>query len=289
MGKNLILVGMAVLLAACGRDPDVVIVGSKNFTENVILGEIVAQHLEARGLPVERRLNLGGTFLCHQALLAGEIDVYPEYSGTALNAILEMPLQYDSAAVLRAVGVAYERDLGARWMAPFGFNDTYAVVVRKEDAAEFGLETISDLRKVMDQWQLGVNFEFIEREDGLKGMLERYELEFSLAPKTMDLNLVLRALRDGRMDVAVENSTSGMIAALDLAVLEDDRGYFPPYDAAAVVNAEALERHGGLGAALAELAGKIDEEAMRQLNAGVDRDQRKVADVAAEWLAGAGL
>ena len=273
----------ALLLVGCSS-PEIIRVGSKNFTENVFLGELIAQQIESRtGYQVERRLNLGGTFLCHEALLAGEIDVYPEYTGTALTAILEEPVASDAGQVYDRVRNAYEQRFHLSWGPPFGFNNTFAVLIRAEDAR--GLETISDLAPVAPQLTIGFNFEFLEREDGWPGMKRAYNLAFKGEPRTLDLNLVYQALRAGQVDVAIGNSTHGLIEKLDLRVLHDDRGYFPPYDAAAIARRETLDRFPGLEESLAQLGGAIPQAQMRSLNRALDVDQRRVEEVAAEFLA----
>lgn len=276
------LLAAALLLAACSS-PDVIRVGSKNFTENVFLGELIAQQIErTTDYRVDRRLNLGGTFLCHQALLAGEIDIYPEYTGTALTAILEQPVQDDPGAVLESVRQAYAERFNLVWTRPFGFNDTYAVLMRAEDHPD--VRTLTDLAAVAPRLTIGFNFEFLEREDGWKGMRDVYGLELKGDPVTMDLNLVYQALRAGQVDVAVGNSTHGLIEKLDLRILDDDRRYFPPYEAAPVVRRETLDRFPGLEQALNQLGGRLPDAKMRELNQALDVDQRRVEEVAAEFL-----
>ncbi|MEZ5365937.1 MAG: glycine betaine ABC transporter substrate-binding protein [Bryobacterales bacterium] len=273
-----------LVLSACSS-PDVIRVGSKNFTENVFLGELIAQQIDRRTeYRVERRLNLGGTFLCHEALLAGEIDVYPEYTGTALTAILEEPVESDSGAVFDRVREAYAEKFQLVWTKPFGFNNTFAVLVRKEDAQ--GIETISDLAAVAPNLTIGFNFEFLEREDGWPGLSKEYGLAFADKPKTLDLNLVYQALEAGQVDVAVGNSTHGLIEKLGLRMLRDDKGYFPPYDAAPVVRQATLERFPGLREALDELGGAISQVEMQRINRELDVEQRRVEDVAKAVLAG---
>jgi glycine betaine/choline ABC-type transport system substrate-binding protein len=278
------------VLAACGRDGSAVVVGSKNFTESVVLAELIAQQIEARTeLRVERRLNLGGTFLCHQALVAGQIDVYPEYSGTALTAILEEPVRRDPAEVLRIVSEAYQQKFDAEWLAPLGFNNTYAIVVRGEDAEQRGIRTLSDLAAVSDQFVIGFMFEFAERQDGYRGLIETYGMSFKNEPRTMDLGLIYRALRDGQIDVGVGSATNGLISALKMRVLEDDKRYFPPYDAAPVARTAALDQHPEVREALAALGGIFSEQEMREVNYAVDGEQRPVADVVRELRERKGL
>jgi osmoprotectant transport system permease protein len=260
-----------------------VVVGSKNFTEQVILGEIVAAHLEARGFRVDRRLNLGGTSLCHAAVRSGQIDLYVEYTGTALTDVLKRPVANDPAVVLDTVREGY-RGLGLSVGDPLGFNNTYALVMRSERAEALGITRMSDLAAHAATLRVGLFGEFLEREDGMRGLLRVYEFRFRIPPKEMDLGLLYRALLEDEVDLAVGSATDGLIAAHRLRVLEDDRRYFPPYDAVAVVNAARLDAHPGLQAAMAELSGRISEEAMRRMNYAVDAEHRAPAAVAREFL-----
>ena len=277
-------------LVSCSKSDPVIVVGSKNFTESVLLGELLAQQIEhGTALRVERRLNLGGTFLCHQALRSGKIDLYPEYTGTALTAILKRPVEQDPDKVLETVSLAYREEFAAQWLQPFGFNNTFAVVVRPEDTGPQPLRTISDLAAVSKDRTIGFNFEFLERQDGYPGLVARYGLSFAREPKTMDLGLLYRALRGGQIDVAVGSSTDGLIAAWNLRVLEDDLRYFPPYDAAPVVRIETLERHPKLRDALAQLGDLLSENEMQGLNHEIDGRHRAVAQVVRELRHNKGL
>jgi glycine betaine/choline ABC-type transport system substrate-binding protein len=283
-GRRHATIALAVLATACGGR-DRIVVGAKNFTESDLLAEIVAQQIERRtGLPVERRLHLGGTFVCHQALVSGEIDAYVEYSGTALTAVLEHAPLHDPDSVLRVVRAAYADRFALVWGEPFGFDNTFAVTVRRADAEREGLRTIGDLARVAPRWRAGFGYEFLERPDGFAGLARTYGLTFASPPTAMDLGLTYRALADGRVDVIAGNSTDGLIAALDLVVLEDDRRYFPPYNAAPVVRRVVIERHPAVRAALAELAGRITDAEMRRLNALADVERRDLAVIAREWL-----
>ena len=219
---------------------------------------------------------------------AGQIDVYVEYSGTALTDILKRPVSPDPAAVLRAVREDYAR-LGLRVGSPLGFNNSYALVMRRTDAEARGLRRISDLRPYAATLRVGLFGEFLERADGMPGLLRAYGLRFGVPPREMDLGLLYQALADGKVDLVVGSATDGLIAAMDLVVLEDDRHYFPPYDAVPVMNEASLRRHTGLLEAVESLAGRIDEKAMRRMNYAVDGEHRRPADVAREFLAGAGL
>lgn len=290
MPRRLLLLLIPLLLSGCARErPDRIVIGSKNFTEQVILGELLAQHLEARtGLKVERRFNLGGTFICHQALVAGQIDVYVEYTGTALTAILKQPPQRDPDEVFRTVQEQY-RPLGLEWTPPLGFNNTFAMVIRGQDARRQGLKSISDIARVAPRWRAGFGYEFTERADGLKGLVATYGLKFGSPPRAMEIGLLYRALTEKQVDIVAGNSTDGLIEALDLVALEDDRHYFPPYYAAPVVRRAALERHPELRRALEELAGKISEEEMRRLNYAVEGERRDLRQAVREFLRSKGL
>jgi len=269
---------------------DTIVIGSKNFTEQIIVAELLAQHLEARtDMKVERRFDLGSTLICHQALRTGAIDVYVEYTGTALTVILdEVPVQ-DPKQVFQRIKKEYARRFGLMWMPPLGFNNTFAIVVRGEDARQLNLEAISDLETHTPNWRAGFGYEFMERPDGFEGLAETYNLRFGSPPRTMELGLLYRALQDKQVDVVAGNSTDGLIDALDLSVLKDDRNYFPPYHAAPVVRQDTLQRFPSVGAALEQLAGTISEEEMRRMNYAVDGQGRALKEVVAGFLRAKGL
>jgi glycine betaine/choline ABC-type transport system substrate-binding protein len=261
-------------------------VGSKNFTEQIVLGEIVAQQLERRlGAKVDRKLDLGGTLLAHQALRSGAIDLYPEYTGTALTAVLKLPPSSGAAAVLERVRAEYRRRWSLEWLDPLGFDNTFAMVVRGPDARAQGIETLTDAARRKPGWTLGVGYEFLQRPDGLAGLLATYRLPLAGSPKSMDLGLLYSALEQKQVDMAAANATDGMLSVLDVRVLRDDRHYFPPYLAAVIVRRESLAAHPGLRAALDQLSGKISAAAMQELNHQVDGLHRPVAAVARDWLA----
>jgi osmoprotectant transport system substrate-binding protein len=273
----------ALLLASCGARTRIV-VGSKNFTEQVILGEILAQQIERRmGIPVERYLNLGGTLLVHQALVRGSIDLYPEYTGTALMAVLKRPPATDPAAVLANVRAAYEQRWKLTWLPPLGFNNTFAMMIRGDMARADHLATLSEAASARP-WRLGVGAEFQQRADGLPGLTKAYGLRINDDPVTMDLGLLYSALDSGKVEMIAANSTDGQAAVRDVAVLDDDRHYFPPYDCAVVARAETLARYPGLRGALEQLSGKLTAEIMRRLNQQVDGQRRSAAQVAQEFL-----
>lgn len=275
---------LAAVAAGCGRS-DRIVVGAKNFTESDLLAEIVAQQIERRtALSVERKLHLGGTFVCHQAITAGQIDVYVEYTGTAFTAVLKHEPGPTADSVRRLVTSEYAQQWQLVWLDPFGFDNTFAITVRQADAERYGLRRISDLAAIAPQWKAGFGYEFLERADGFAGLSRVYGLRFAAPPLAMDLGLTYRALADGKVDVIAGNSTDGQVEALHLTVLQDDRHYFPPYEAAPVVRSAVLERHPEVRRALAELAGKIDDAEMRRLNARADVQHEDIRAIALDWL-----
>ena len=260
-------------------------IGAKNFTESDLLAEIFAQQIERRtGLAVTRKLHLGGTFVCHAAIVAGDIGIYPEYTGTAYAAVLKHPPIADPDSVYRATQAEYATQFGLVWGRPLGFNNTFAILVRHVDADGHGLRNISDLAKMTGRWRAGFGYEFLERADGFQGLARIYGLAFAEPPTALDLGLTYRALADGKVDVIAGNSTDGQIAALDLVSLADDRHYFPPYQAAAVLRSDLLRRHPAIGTALDELAGRLSDAEMRRLNALADVQHRDIPEIARQWL-----
>lgn len=273
----------ALLLSSCSRPPHIV-VGSKNFSEQILLGEILAQQIERRlGVPVERRLNLGGTLLAHEALVKGSIDLYPEYTGTALAAVLKRPPFTDARAVLAAVRTDYRKQWHLAWLSPLGFNNTFAMIVRGETARGAKLATLSEAA-AHQPWRMGVGYEFQKREDGLDGLLKIYGLRIDGNLVTMDLGLLYQALQTRKVDMIAANSTDGLASALDVTVLADDRRYFPPYECAVVVREDTLARFPQLRDALDRLAGKLPDAVMRKLNYAVDGEHRPPAQIAGEFL-----
>ena len=282
--KLLCLVLLCVSLVSCSHRERIV-VGSKNFTEQVILGELVAQQIErTTHLEVDRKLNLGGTLVCHDALAAGQIDTYVEYTGTAFTAILKMAPSADSNHVYEAVKSAYESRFGLQWTEPLGFNNTFAIVIRKDEAQRLNLKTISDAAPYTSQWVAGFGYEFLEREDGYPGLAKAYSLRFPTPPRVMDLGLTYKAEAERQVDFIAGNSTDGLIDKLGLTVLEDDKHYFPPYDAAPIIRDAVVKRHPEVRDALRQLSGKISAEEMRRMNYAVDGDHRDVKDVVRDFL-----
>jgi len=276
----------AALLLGCGsRRGDTIVVGSKNFPEQALLGEILAQRLEAQThLRVERRFYLAGSYICHQALLAGRIDAYVEYTGTALAAILHDPAESDPSAVFRRVQAEYKSRFGLEVMPSLGFNNTFAMVVRGEDARRLRLKTLTEAARYTPEWRAGFGYEFMERPDGYAGLARVYGLRFAGPPRILDLGLLYRALLDKEVDLVAGNSTDGLLAARDLAVLEDDRHYFPPYEAVPIAREDTLSRRAEARTAIAGLAGKISDAEMRKMNYAVVGERRDISEVAREFL-----
>ena len=282
--KMLCLVLVVAGLASCSR-ADRIVVGSKNFTEQVILGEMLAQQIERKThLPVDRKLNLGGTLVCHEALTAGQIDAYVEYTGTGLTAILKEPPVKDSRVAYQKVKDTYKARYGIEWTEPLGFNNTFAIIIRKSDAQQFNLKTISDAAPHTANWIPGFGYEFIEREDGYPGLVKTYGLRFRTAPRVMELGLTYKAAKDHQVDFIAGNSTDGLIDALGLVVLDDDKHYFPPYDAVPLVRDAVVMKHPEVREALHALDGKISEEQMRRMNYAVDGEHKDVKQVVKEFL-----
>jgi glycine betaine/choline ABC-type transport system substrate-binding protein len=286
--KRLVLIVAAVFAVGavfrCQRGSAPVRIGSKNFSEQIVLAEIVAQALEAKGLRVNRKFNLGGTFVCHKALIAGDLDLYPEYTGTAFTAILAKKPVSDPKVVREEVEREYKKRWDVVWSPPLGFENTFALVVRAEDARRWGLKRISDLKAHEAEIRPGFGYEFLEREDGYKGLTRAYGFEFGKRPAQMDLGLLYPALQNRQVDLIAGNSTDGLIAALGAVVLEDDKHYFPPYEAAFVVRGRVWRERLAVHQMLERLGGRISAETMRKMNAQLDRDKRRPEDVAKEFL-----
>lgn len=275
-----------MLSGACSRShADRIVVGSKNFTESFILGELIAQQIENHtNLKVERRFYLAGTYICQQAILAGRVDIYPEYTGTALTAILKEKVSGDRNDVYQKVKSEYERRFDLTLGPQFGFDDTFAMEIRGEDARRLNVKTLSEAAAFAPNWRAGSGYEFMERSDGYRGMAQAYGLHFAEPPRIMDLGLLTRALKDHQIDFAAGNATDGLIPALDLFVLVDDKHYFPPYGAVPVVREEMLRQHPEITYALNELANQISDREMQQLNYAVDGQHRDPEKVVREFL-----
>ena len=285
MDRRRFVAGTALLLAGCVVKKSGLSIGSKNFTEQLVLGELLAQYLgRFTALPIEKRFYLAGTYICHQALLAGRIDMYVEYIGTALVAILKEPPSSDHTAVFNIVKEKYASKFGVEALPSLGFDNTFAMVMRGSDARRLHVKTLSDAAAIAPQLRLGVGYEFLERADGYKGLVSKYGLQFKEAPRVMDLGLLYRALQNNQVDLVAGSNTDGLIAALDLVVLEDDRHYFPPYDAVPLVRRETLQRYPKVAAALQRLSGRISAEDMRRMNYAEDGEKRDAAAVVKDFI-----
>jgi osmoprotectant transport system substrate-binding protein len=291
ISRSFLLASVLGLISCKAPRAPAIVVGSKFFTEQVVLGELLAQHIEARtGLHVMRKTNLGGTLLCQKALLSGDLDLYVEYTGTALTAVLnEAPGDDDSAKIYERVKQGYAQRFQLAVTEPLGFANSFAMVVRGEDAQHYRLQNISDIAAIAPQWRAGFGYEFLERPDGYAGWAKRYGLHFARTPSVMDLGLIYRALVDKKVDIVAGNSTDGLIEALHLVPLADDLHYFPPYDAVPIVREATLAKFPQLRAALSDLAGKISADDMRRMNAAVDADQRDAAAVVKAFRESKGL
>jgi osmoprotectant transport system permease protein len=282
-GAAVVAAGVWIVVANL-RSETPIRVGSKNFTEQVLLGEMLAQTLEARGVRVERRLNLGGTFICDRAIRAGDIDVYVEYTGTAHTAIFRQPPDTDSRRVFDAVRRRYA-EAGLTVLDPLGFENTFAILVRGADAERLGLKTIADASAHSAGWQAGFGYEFLQRADGYPGLAKTYGLAFRSPPRAMDLSLIYRALADGQVDLVAGDATSGLIDAYELVMLDDNLRYFPPYDAVAIARSATLLAHPEVRDGLTGLSGQISVSDMREMNRAVDSDRRDPVDVVRAFLA----
>ncbi len=289
--KFIVALTVCALLTSCSPPrSDHPVIGAKDFTEQVILGELLAQEIEARSdLKVERRFYLAGSYICQQALVAGRIDGYVEYTGTALTAILKQPVDRDPESVLRTVRRLYASQYGITVAEPLGFENTFAMVIRGDDAQRLHLTTLSQAATYTPKWRLGVGYEFEQRPDGLPGLSRAYGLSFASAPRTMDLGLLYRALINHQVDMIAANSTDGQIQALGLTVLQDDKHCFPPYQAVPLVRTDALKRWPQIQSVLTILAGKVTAKDVRTMNQAVDGQHRDPAEVVREFRIQKGL
>ncbi|MEH2356562.1 glycine betaine ABC transporter substrate-binding protein [Nostoc sp.] len=294
---TLCFISFALLLVIVGCTPNLnsnnggnIIVASKDFTEQDILGELLAQQIEATtNLKVARRPRLGGSFVCHSAITAGKIDAYIEYTGTSFTAILKQKAVNDPKEVYEKLKQAYSQQFNLEVMPSLGFENTFAMIVRGEDARRYNIQTLSQATQYTPQWRGGFGYEFLEREDGFPGLAKTYDLRFAKSPQIMDLGLIYRALIQKQVDMVAGNSTDGQISRLGLVVLKDDKHYFPPYETVPIVRQEILKKYPELRTAIASLAGKISADEMRQLNYLVEGELRDVKDVVQEFRKSKGL
>ncbi|GAC1341872.1 MAG: glycine betaine ABC transporter substrate-binding protein [Acetobacteraceae bacterium] len=287
--RLLLVAGLAALLAPDIAAAQTVKVGSKNFTEQYILAEIYAAALENAGLKVERKINLGGTLIAHKAMTSGEIDLYPEYTGTALIAVLKAPVQRDPQAVFDQVKTYYEKEFGLTWLKPANINNGYAMIVRPETAQKYGLKTLSDLGRASKELVMGAGPEFLDRQDGLPGLKATYGCDFKDFKQFAKLGLRYDALAAKQIDIANGFATDWQIAEQKLVVLDDDKGLFPPYFVAPVIREQTLKANPRIAEVLERVNVALDNQTMRDLNARVERDKDEPKDVAVAFLRGKGL
>ncbi|MGV0106679.1 ABC transporter substrate-binding protein [Nostoc sp. DSM 114160] len=294
---TLCFLSFALLLAIAACTPNLnssssgnIVVASKDFTEQDILGELLAQQIEATtNLKVDRRFRLGGSFICHSAITSGKIDAYIEYTGTSFTGILKQKAINDPKELYQKLKQIYAQRFNLEVMPTLGFENTFAMIIRGEDAKRNNIQTLSQASQYTPQWRGGFGYEFLEREDGFPGLAKTYGLLFAKPPQIMDLGLVYRALIQKQVDMVAGSSTDGQISRLDVVVLKDDKKYFPPYEAAPIVRQETLKKYPELRTAIASLAGKISADEMRQLNYLVEGELRNVKDVVQEFRKSKGL
>ncbi len=286
MNRRTFIASMTGLwLAACTSRQNQISIGTKNFTEQLILGEMLAQTIEHYShLPIERRFYLAGTYICQQAILAGRIDMYVEYTGTALTAILKQPPQSDRSKVFDIVKNLYRQKFALDVLPSLGFDNSFAMAMRADEARQYNLRTLSDLAAVAPRMRMGVGYEFLERPDGYPGLVKTYGLRFAEPPRVMDLGLLYRALQAKQVDIVAGSNTDGLIAALGLVILEDDKHYFPPYEAVPILRPQTLQEHPQVRTAIDALSGHITAEDMRHLNYAVDGEKKDAAQVVADFL-----
>lgn len=284
-----LLLTLSLTLAGCWGG-DAITIGSKDFSENITLGEMFAQLVEAHtDLKVNRKLNMGGTFVCFEAIKNGDIDVYPEYTGTALTAQLKMDVISDPDEAYQVVAEEFDRQFGVKWLEPLGLNNTYTLAVTDAVYQKYKVETFSDLAKVSQNLVFGAEHEFFDRQDGYDGLVKLYGIKFKGEPKKMNVSLKYQAIGNGDMDVTDAFATDGPIKQYNLKVLVDDKGFFPPYYAAPIVRKDILEDHPELEEVLNQLAGLVDDPTMTELNYQVDVEGKDVVTVVREFLQSQGL
>lgn len=279
---------VVVSFSGCGKDT--IVIGSKDFGENIVLGEMFAQLIEKNtDMKVTRKLNMGGTFVCFEAIKKGDIDIYPEYTGTGLTAQLKMDVVGEPDEAYRIVSEEFDKQFDITWLNPLGFNNTYTLAVTQAVYEQYGIETYSDLVKISDNLVFGAEHEFFDRQDGYDGLVDFYGMKFKGEPKKMNTALKYQAIGNGDMHVTDAFATDGPIKQYNLKVLEDDKGFFPPYYAAPIIRNKTLEEHPELSGLLNQLSGLLDDEAMTELNYLVDVEGKSVEATARDFLTEQGL
>ncbi|KAB8321014.1 ABC transporter substrate-binding protein [Tolypothrix campylonemoides VB511288] len=266
-----------------------IVVASKGFTEQDILSELLAQQIEATTNLKVGRLRFTSALVTHQAITAGKIDAYVEYTGTAFTVILKQKAINDPKEVYQRLKEAYAQQFNLEVMESLGFENTFAMIIRGEDASRYNIKTLSEAAQYTPEWRGGFGYEFIEREDGFPGLAKSYGLRFAKSPRIMDLGLIYRAILQKQVDMINGNSTDGQISRLGLVVLKDDKQYFPPYQATPIVRKETLQKYPEVRKAIAQLVGTISAPEMRQLNYLVEGELRDVKEVVSEFRKAKGL
>lgn len=279
----------ALALAAGAAEAQTIKIGSKNFTEQFVVGHMYAEALEAAGFKVERKINLGSFAVAHGALTKGEIDLYPEYTGTALNNVVKAAAEGGPDGVYATVKAHYEKEFKLTWLKPTGINNGYAIVVRGETAAQHKLKTLSDLAKVSKTLVLGAGPEFLDRKDGIPGLKAVYGMEFKEFKQFSSYPLRYKAFEEKQIDVVNGFATDWQIAAGKYVALDDDKGLFPPYYLAAVVRMDTLEKNPRIRAAIEAVGPHLTNTVMAELNRQVEVDKKEPKAVAAAFLKSKGL
>ncbi len=289
-GSLILAISLALLAGCGGASEGKIVIGSKNFTENMVLGEMFSQVIQDKtDLKVEYKENLGGTMVCFEAIKKGDLDIYPEYTGTGLTAHLKMDVINDAAKVYDIVQEEFNKQFEIKWLQPLGFNNTYAVAVKEDYAKENNITKVSELVPLAKDLTFGGEHEFFDRQDGYEGMIEAYGLNFKSDPAKMDVALKYQAISQGKMDVTDAFATDGQLITYKLTILEDDKNFFPPYYAAPIVRNDTLEKYPELEAVLNSLAGKISDEEMQMMNYKVESEKKAIRDVARDFLTEKGL
>ncbi len=289
----LLILALVLGIASCNPNSSSssgdIVVASKGFTEQDILSELLAQQIEATTHVKVARRRFTTTLVTHEALVSGKVDAYIEYTGTAFTVILKQKVLHDPKVVYEKVRELYAKKFNLEVMEPLGFEDTFAMIIRGEDAKRYNVQTLSEFAQYTPKLRGGFGYEFVEREDGFIGLAKTYGLRFAQSPRTMDLGLIYRALMQKQVDLIDGNSTDGQISRLGLRVLKDDRHYFPPYEAAPIVRQETLKKYPELRQAIAQLVGQISADDMRRLNYLVEGELRDIKDVVREFRLSKGL
>ncbi len=280
-----ILITAVLFWSGCSNSKNIITIGSKNFTEQIILSEIMTQLIEKdTDLKVKRKFNLGGTFICFNALKQGEIDIYPEYTGTGLTAILKKNVINDKDKAYKIVKKEFEEQYDLIWLKPFGLNNTYTITIRKEQSENLNINTISDLKKYENKLKSGFTAEFMERPDGYKGLIKKYNLNFNISPAELDPGLMYKAVKENEVDIICGFATDGRIPAYNLQVLKDDKKYFTPYYAAPVVRKEIIVKYPQINAILNKLNNLITDKEISKMNYRADQEGIKIKKLAKQFI-----